>query len=88
MKSNGSCLNLFLTSWSCRVAYNLDSDDLKKLDWITREVIAESNPYSDYGSLPLVGGLLEAGCDVATGWLAMYAMSHNSYVSGWAIIYM
>ena len=66
----------------------MDSDDIKKLDWIyiTREVIAESNPYSDYGSLPLVGGLLEAGCDVATGWLAMYTMSHNSYISRWAVI--
>jgi len=66
---------LFLTSWSIRVACKVDSDDLKKLDRITREVIAESNPYSDYGSVPLVGGLLEAGCDVATGWLTMYAMS-------------
>ena len=50
------------------IACSLDSDGFKKLDEATREVVGESNPYSDCGSLPLVADLQEAGFDVQVGW--------------------
>ena len=46
------------------IACDIASDSFKNLDDATREVVGESIPYSDTGSLPLVGDMQEAGFDI------------------------
>lgn len=49
------------------IACDLESDGFKHLHKSTEEVLGESKPYSDCGSLPLVGDLQKAGFDVQVG---------------------
>ncbi len=59
------------------IACDITSDSFKNLDDATREVVGESNPYSDTGSLPLVGDMQEAGFDIQVGllWCSIFMQS-------------
>ena len=46
------------------IACDLESEGYKYLDAATAEVLGKSEPYSDCGSLPLVGDMQEAGFDI------------------------
>ncbi len=46
------------------IACSTESDGYKHLDAATAQVLGTSVPYSDCGSLPLVGDMEEAGFDI------------------------
>lgn len=54
----------------------MESDSFKYLDSATREVLGESIPYSDCGSLPLVGDMQEAGFDIQVSCVASLLCCH------------
>ena len=57
------------------IACSTESDGYKHLDAATAEVLGSSIPYSDCGSLPLVGDMQEAGFDIQVSFHRLYIAS-------------